>query len=192
MVLLAVAALFTAPRTSAQMPPAAADAAPLSLQLLSPRGDGATATATTTTTTRAHVHVMGRTAHNARVQVGGEAAQVFSSGIFVRDQVPLALGANTIVVQAQTPDGQTATQDIVHKGRIGIHIQFFIVGVKTKILNQSVIDVFHFLTFFFKIIFCGSDFFRVQIGDAHAFGLTVIGIKRNCGVRGDGHFQTKE
>ncbi len=98
--------LFTASWASAQVPPAAAASAPLLLQLLSPPSGS------TTATTRALVHVMGRTAPDARVQVGDEPAQVFSSGIFVRDQVPLALGANTIVVQAQTSDGQTATQTL--------------------------------------------------------------------------------
>jgi N-acetylmuramoyl-L-alanine amidase len=54
-----------------------------------------------TTTTRAAVNVMGRTLPNAKVTVAGEPARVFATGIFVRDQVPLALGVNRIEVVAE-------------------------------------------------------------------------------------------
>lgn len=54
-----------------------------------------------TTTTREYVNIMGVTAPDARVSVGGQAAQVFSTGVFVRDRVPLALGENRIEVVAE-------------------------------------------------------------------------------------------
>ncbi len=55
-----------------------------------------------TTTTRDYVNVMGRTRPEAKVQVGGKPAKVFATGIFVRDQVPLAMGRNEIVVIAES------------------------------------------------------------------------------------------
>lgn len=54
-----------------------------------------------TTTTREYVNIMGVTAPDARVSVAGKEAQVFSTGIFVRDRVPLVLGENRIEVVAE-------------------------------------------------------------------------------------------
>ncbi len=54
-----------------------------------------------TTTTREAINVMGRTRPDAKVTVGGESARVFSTGVFVRDQVPLKLGTNTLEVVAE-------------------------------------------------------------------------------------------
>ncbi len=92
-------------------PAAAAPVAPASgpppLQLLAPpEGAGAS------TTTAAQVHVLGRTAPHTRVWVAGEPATVFSSGIFVRDGVPLALGDNRLTIDAIGPDGQTSTLQV--------------------------------------------------------------------------------
>jgi N-acetylmuramoyl-L-alanine amidase len=63
------------------------------LRLLNPRDDA-------TSTTREIVHVLGRTSPDATVTVGGEAARVFSTGVFVRDNVPLQMGENRIAVVA--------------------------------------------------------------------------------------------
>jgi len=71
----------------------AALAAPPALELLAPKDEAAT-------TTREFVNVLGRSAPGARVSVGGEAAAVFATGIFVRDRVPLVLGRNRIEVVA--------------------------------------------------------------------------------------------
>ena len=70
-----------------------------SLQILDPRSE-------TTSTTREVMHVLGRTPPDATVTVGGEAARVFSTGVFVRDNVPLQMGENRIVVVATTREGQ--------------------------------------------------------------------------------------
>jgi N-acetylmuramoyl-L-alanine amidase len=64
------------------------------------------------TTTREFLNVLGRTAKDAKVRVGGEDATVLPTGLFVRDRVPLAMGANTIPVEATAPDGATATRMI--------------------------------------------------------------------------------
>ena len=61
------------------------------------------------TTSRAVVHVLGRTAPDATVRVAGEPAQVFATGVFVRDGVPLALGMNRVPVEATGADGRSAT-----------------------------------------------------------------------------------
>lgn len=91
-----------APAVEAASPAAPA---PLPLQVLSPRADGPP-------TTAAQVHVLGRTAPGARVQVGGQPAQVFGSGIFALDHVAVDLGSSAIVVQAQSPSGQISTQTL--------------------------------------------------------------------------------
>ncbi|MCX7626251.1 MAG: N-acetylmuramoyl-L-alanine amidase [Candidatus Sumerlaeaceae bacterium] len=54
-----------------------------------------------TTTTREAVNVLGRTLPAAKVTVDGQPARVFATGIFVRDQVPLALGSNRIEIVAE-------------------------------------------------------------------------------------------
>ena len=69
------------------------------LRILDPRGDAAS-------TTREVVHVLGRTSPDAKVTVAGEAARVFGTGMFVRDNVPLQMGENRITVVATAPNGQ--------------------------------------------------------------------------------------
>ncbi len=58
------------------------------------------------------VHVLGRTLPDTRVVVGGEPTAVFSTGVFVRDNVPLVPGDNEIVITAEGPDGQTRTHTL--------------------------------------------------------------------------------
>ena len=57
-------------------------------------------------TTRDFVNVLGRTAPGSTVRVGGEAVTVYATGVFVRDRVPLALGANSIRIEAMSGTGQ--------------------------------------------------------------------------------------
>ena len=71
----------------------------LVLRILDPRQE-------TNSTTRDFVNVLGRTSPEAAVMVGGEAATLFATGIFVRDQVPLEMGENRLVVVATGGDGQ--------------------------------------------------------------------------------------
>lgn len=78
------------------------------LSILDPRDEAAS-------TTRAVVHVLGRTAPEGKVWVGGKAAEVFSTGIFVRDNVPLQLGENRITVVATAPDGRKLEEVITVK-----------------------------------------------------------------------------
>jgi len=63
-------------------------------------------------TTREFVNVIGRTSRNATVQVAGVAASVFPTGIFVRDRVPLAMGKNTIRIEARLPGGAPEIREI--------------------------------------------------------------------------------
>src|SRR5689334_7534541 len=67
------------------------------LTILDPRG-------ASSSTTRDAVHVLGRTSPDAKVTVGGESARVFSTGILVRDNVPLQMGGNRIAVVATAPN----------------------------------------------------------------------------------------
>ena len=59
-------------------------------------------------TTRAAVNILGRISPGAKVTVGGEAARVFATGVFVRDNVPVQMGENRIAVLATWPNGQKA------------------------------------------------------------------------------------
>jgi len=58
-------------------------------------------------TPREFVNVLGRTAPGSTVRVGGEAVTVYATGVFVRDRVPLALGPNSIRIEATSATGQT-------------------------------------------------------------------------------------
>ncbi len=102
-VLLCALALALGGRLWAQAPGTAATNGEakdgFTLKILDPRGDA-------TSTTRGVVHVLGRAAPDAKVSVAGEAARVFGTGIFVRDNVPLQMGENRITVVATTPGGQ--------------------------------------------------------------------------------------
>ena len=80
--------------------PVAAWAQAFTLDLLAP-------TDPRTATTREFVNVLGRTAPGSTVRVGGEAVSVYSTGVFVRDRVPLAQGANSIRIEATSSTGQT-------------------------------------------------------------------------------------
>ena len=53
---------------------------------------------TSSTVTSSAVNLLGETDKDASITVNGEAAKVFSSGIFVMDQVPLQQGANSLDV----------------------------------------------------------------------------------------------
>ena len=68
-----------------------------------------------TTVTREAVNVMGKTLPDARVTVGGVPAKVFATGIFVRDQVPLEVGTNAIVVEARHGARREATTIVVNR-----------------------------------------------------------------------------
>ncbi len=59
-------------------------------------------------TTRTFVNLLGRTVPGHSVRINGEAVPVYSSGVFVRDRVPLTLGMNGIDIEATTPQGETA------------------------------------------------------------------------------------
>jgi N-acetylmuramoyl-L-alanine amidase len=53
------------------------------------------------TTTRGAVHVLGRTQPRYSVAVGGEAVQVYATGGFARDNVPLEIGKNQIEIEVK-------------------------------------------------------------------------------------------
>jgi hypothetical protein len=76
------------------------------LRILDPRHES-------TSNTRDSADILGRTSPDAKVTVGGEAARVFGTGLFVRDSVPLQMGENRIAVVATAPGGQKAERVIV-------------------------------------------------------------------------------
>ena len=76
------------------------------LELLSPREDSLQ-------TTRAVVHLLGRTLPGATVRVGGVPVTVFATGVFARDGIALALGANTLLVEATLPDGSSLQRTLI-------------------------------------------------------------------------------
>ena len=78
---------------------ALAQAPPPPLELLSPR-DAATST------TRDFTNVLGRSTPGAKVRVAGEAVVVWPTGVFARDRIPLAMGRNTLRIEATGADGQ--------------------------------------------------------------------------------------
>lgn len=82
----------------------------LSLTILDPRGEASL-------TTRAAVNILGRISAGAKVTVGGEAARVFGTGVFVRDNVPVQMGENRIAVVATGPNGEKA-EKIVRVNRV--------------------------------------------------------------------------
>jgi len=100
-------ALVLAASASAQalfVPPTGQVAAPRDgLMIHTPREAGST-------TSLPVVHVLGRTAAGAWVTVGGETVAVQPTGIFARDNVPLAMGVNTVLIEAALPGGGKITQ----------------------------------------------------------------------------------
>lgn len=69
------------------------------LEILAPRGEPLSSP-------RELIHILGRSTPGARVNVAGEPVTVYATGVFARDRVPLALGANRILVEATHPDGR--------------------------------------------------------------------------------------
>lgn len=80
-------------------------AAQAALDLLSPRDPAST-------TTREFVNVLGRTAPGSTVRVAGELVTVHTTGVFARDRIPLALGLNTVRVEATDASGQTSLREL--------------------------------------------------------------------------------
>ena len=83
------------------LPPAQAQ--PATLELLSPREDRPS-------TAREFVNVLGRTTPGYTVRVAGETVTVFSTGVFARDRVPLALGLNRITIEAVAAGGSVTSR----------------------------------------------------------------------------------
>ncbi len=76
-----------------------------SLSILSPE-------AASSTTPRAFVNVLGRTSVGSVVRIGGEQVPVYSTGVFVRDRVPLTLGVNVIEIEATSAQGEVSRSRI--------------------------------------------------------------------------------
>lgn len=83
------------------------------IELLSPRDTPPV------TTSRELIHILGRTTAGASVRINGETVPVFATGIFARDRVPLAEGANQIVIEASLPGAAgTPTRQVLHVERL--------------------------------------------------------------------------
>lgn len=76
------------------------------VSVLDPRSDA-------TTTSREAANILGRTNAGTSVTVGGVEVPVYSTGIFVRDQVPLQAGMNSIPVVVCAPDGARSETKVV-------------------------------------------------------------------------------
>lgn len=81
------------------------------IEVLSPR-------AAALTTSREFVNILGRTAPGTAVRVGGEPVQVFATGVFARDRVPLAGGLNQILIEATLPGNTGSTQHLLQVERV--------------------------------------------------------------------------
>ena len=57
-------------------------------------------------TSREFVNVLARSSPGATAKVNGVAAQVFATGVFVRDRVLLAIGINTLTIEVTLPGGE--------------------------------------------------------------------------------------
>jgi|JI8StandDraft_2_1071088.scaffolds.fasta_scaffold10361_3 N-acetylmuramoyl-L-alanine amidase len=63
-------------------------------------------------TPRDVVHVLGRTVPGATAQVAGVTVPVQTTGVFVRDGVPLVAGTNAVPVQVTLPDGRVLSETL--------------------------------------------------------------------------------
>ena len=63
-------------------------------------------------TGRETVHILGRTFPENSITVGGEKVEVFSTGSFARDNIPLEMGENRIEITAENPEGKKTTRYI--------------------------------------------------------------------------------
>jgi N-acetylmuramoyl-L-alanine amidase len=61
-------------------------------------------------TAREFVNVLARTTPGAQARVEGVDVPVYSTGVFLRDRVPLAAGANTLRVEVRMPGGDWQAQ----------------------------------------------------------------------------------
>lgn len=98
---LFAAALITSLLTSLLGGSARAQSSP-PLTLLAPN---------TQSTERDYVNVLARTSPGTTAQVQGVAAPVYSTGVFVRDRVPLQMGHNLLRVEVKAPDGQLTARE---------------------------------------------------------------------------------
>lgn len=66
---------------------------------------------TTQSTERDYVNVLARTSPGTTAQIQGVAVPVYSTGVFVRDRVPLQMGHNLLRVEVKAPDGQLTARE---------------------------------------------------------------------------------
>jgi N-acetylmuramoyl-L-alanine amidase len=64
------------------------------------------------TTTRATVHILGKSLEGRSATIAGVEVPVLSTGIFVRDNVPLSMGRNEIVIEVRNQEGETAERTV--------------------------------------------------------------------------------
>ena len=65
-----------------------------------------------TTTTRSHVHIAARTLPGYTATIGNSTVPVLSTGVFVRDGIPLDHGVNEIVLTVVDPAGQSRSRTL--------------------------------------------------------------------------------
>jgi N-acetylmuramoyl-L-alanine amidase len=105
-VIIMLGAAGAVAETTGPATPVAAKKEPLSVRIMDPR-EGIT------TTSRDFVNLLGRTAKDATVTIGGEAAPVFATGLFVRDRVALNMGENRIAVVVTASDGEKIERVVI-------------------------------------------------------------------------------
>lgn len=67
---------------------------------------------TAASTERDYVNVLGRTSPGSTAQIQGVATPVYSTGVFVRDRVPLQPGVNLLRVEVRAADGQLTAREL--------------------------------------------------------------------------------
>lgn len=67
---------------------------------------------TRSSTTREFVNVLARTVPGATARIEGVEVPVYTTGVFVRDRVPLAPGGNRLTIEVRTPQGELQQQII--------------------------------------------------------------------------------
>ena len=104
---LGLSAAAAAPAQGVFGPPSGSAIAPAQgLFVLTPREPQSTSS-------QSMLNVLGRTVAGARVWVAGEPVTVYATGVFARDNLPLAMGPNRVLIEVQMPDGNWLQQTVL-------------------------------------------------------------------------------
>ncbi|MBN1900231.1 family 10 glycosylhydrolase [Candidatus Sumerlaeota bacterium] len=71
-------------------------------------------------TSREVVHLLGRTIPENKVKVNGEDVEVFRTGAFAKDNIPLKMGENNISIEVVDPEGNAVSRVLTIERREGV------------------------------------------------------------------------